>query len=328
MDPLTASTDDKLDTLPPFTDMISELEPALALVVHPLFEALPVPRALSAHPLGRVGEVGWVLEDEMLAAASQFETTEAFDSAAEHVPPAPTGVGPKKVIKMVDFAGHAVICHLGQEKYSIVLFIYDRGVIKYDPLLARDRFSLQIAADAAHQRRLCAYTTYILENGYPTDLESFGQLHDVGEAAVSAELRAEIEKLRARVRERDSTVQGLRALSAADRGSNIGLDSQRATQIANETHAARDIAIGKKTLRGHDDPVRVQQFEQFLAEQVDLDARRHPCPHHQNRPDGMTLEEWRVWSCKLDPGQELFSARRVYKEKKKGMADYIRCFTA
>lgn len=42
----------------------------------------------------------------------------------------------------------------------------------------------------------------------------------------------------------------------------------------------------------------------------------------------MTLEEWRVWFCKLDPGQELLSARRVYKEKKKGMADYIRCFAA
>lgn len=273
-------------------------------------------------------EVITAFVDGRLAEASQFMNAPDFDECLTHVPSAPTGPGPKKTIDMALYAGHAVICNLGHGNFTIALLCYDRGVLKYDPQLAQDREALQQVADAAHQRRLGAYKTHVMAHGYPSNLELFGRLHDAGEAAIPSDMRAELERLRALVREREAVILRLRAQAAGARGSAIGFTSEQATEVANDTHAARVTAVGKKTFRGKEDPVRIQQFETFLVEQHDLIARRHPYPHHMYRPDDMSLEEWRGWFGKLDPGQQLMSARRVGKERKNGMADYERCFAA
>lgn len=271
-------------------------------------------------------EVITAFVDGRLAGASQFMNAPDFDECLTHVPSAPTGPGPKRTIDMALCAGHAVICDLGHGNFTIALLCYDRGVLKYDPELAPDREALQQVADADHQRRLCAYKQYVMQHGHPSDLGSYGKLHDAGEVAVPAELRADMERLRALVCEREAVNLRLRAQAAVARGSAIGLTSEGATKVANETHAARTFAVGNKTFRGKDDPERVKQFERYLEEQQELIARRLPYPQHQYRPDGMSLDNWQVWFCRLDPGQELMTARRVGKERKNGMADYERCF--
>lgn len=232
-------------------------------------------------------EVITAFVDGRLAGASQIMNAPDFDECLTHVPSAPTGPGPKKTIDMALCAGHAVICNLGHGNFTIALLCYDRGVLKYDPELAPDREALQQVADAVHQRRLCAYKQYVLQHGHPSDLGSYGKLHDAGEVAVPAELRADMERLRALVCERDAVVLRLRAQAAGARGSAIGFTSEQVTEVANGTHAARVTAAGRKTFRGKEDPARIEQFETFLVEQHDLIARRHPYPHHMYRPDDM-----------------------------------------
>lgn len=233
-------------------------------------------------------------------------STDNFHAAEDHEPAAAAGNGSaptRDLGAMSLWVGHAIISDLGDGKFALVLLNYHRGCIKYDPEFAQDRWRLQLAADAAHQARICAYLKHIVENGYPEDLASMSLLHAAGEGAVPVRVRGELDALRRLVQEREAVVLSLRFRGAAGRGANIGMTSERAQQLAQSTHAARERAVGKKTIKGVDDPKRVEQFSRVLAEQVDMVARCLPDPHHRYRPDVTHITGTDRMACRSRTGE-------------------------
>lgn len=136
------------------------------------------------------GQFSSAFLDGDLATAACFEQTLQFDDVQEIVPNAPADRAPKKAARMYAYAGHATICDLGRVRLVIVLFNYDRGVLKYDLQPADDAFrlTLQPAADAVNQRPVGHYQTHSSRKGHPTDIKSFVALHGAGEAVVSSVL--------------------------------------------------------------------------------------------------------------------------------------------
>lgn len=99
--------------------------------------------------------------------------------------------------------------------------------------------------------------------------------------------------LRDAAKEQESVILSLRAQGAAARGTSIGMSSDSATALARSVHRQRERAVGRKAIRNVEDPERVRQVHFLLAEQNDMIARHLPNPHHQYRPDGMSIEQWR-----------------------------------
>lgn len=260
-------------------------------------------------------EVLAMFKEKALKTVSLHDNSGAFYAALEHEPAAPAGMDeePLKII-MSEHVGCASIEDLGDSKYAIVLANYDRGNIKYDPAFAQDRWRLQVAADAAHQARVGAYFKFMLEFGVPDDFKSVQLMYDLGEDAVPDELRSDLAAQRRRVQEVEAVIMSLSQTSATDRGSAIGMSSQQAKAVAAATNASRELAVGRRSINGVDDPSRVRQFERLLAEQQDMTDRRVLDDHHPCRPDGYTIDEWKDWILSLHEGQQILtSARRKGK---------------
>lgn len=313
VDPATATTETRMRILPPFTDLYLELE-------HIWVEGLGfLRRFLAVHRWPAIiwvesGEVAHAFAHKALAKLEIAGDPRSFFSLAAHDPTGTCGVK-KAAVEMVDYVGHALIADLGEGHRALVLVNYDRGNLKYDAELAQDKWELQLAVDAAHQARVCAYLTYIATHGYPTDLQTFQRMHSEGEAAVPDEVRSDLEFLRTRVAKRQEVIISLRMRSAVARGSTIGPSSEKAKAHRSAMYAAHEKAAGSRSDRRRkvpDDPVRLAQFARLLAEQEDMDAHRLPDSHHPCRPQGLDHEQWRDWFLRLDEGVEIINAASVH----------------
>lgn len=311
VDARTETDAGRLDLLPPFCDLY--LEPRHWWEVGLIF----LLRFLALHGWPVIvwvesAEVTWAFEQNALARIDFEGDAERFFDADAHDPTGSCEVA-KGTVLMSKYAGVAFISSVAGRE-SIVLANYDRGVLKYDPELAQDRWTLQLAADAAHQARVSAYLQHILVHGYPADRASVQRLYDAGEAAVPASVCADLDVWRKRVGERENVIQSLRMRSAAARGSRIGnpFRSEDVVKIRTATYAKNVKAAGDKTRRGRDDPARLAQFEELLAEQRERDARHLPDSRHPCRPSDMTTEQWREWFLRLDTGIEIVTSAAVH----------------
>ena len=149
VDAAMATLDQKLAILPPFVDLFTDPDFHFWLwsliFLRRYFSVIGWPSVVWAVS----GKVAAAFLDGDLAAVAEIENGQAFNDCREHVPAAPAETAPKKAVKMVDSAGHAVICDLGHGHLAIVLVNYDRGVLKYDPQPADNRRL------GAYKRALC-----------------------------------------------------------------------------------------------------------------------------------------------------------------------------
>lgn len=255
-------------------------------------------------------EVAWAFVNNALARTILEGDTERFYRAEAHDPKGTCEVE-KGAVPMAQYASSAFITDLGDGHRAIVLANLHRGSIKYDPELAQDRWLLQLAADAAHQARTGAYLKSLLAHVYPQDRAGMQQLYELGEAAVPSNVKDDLEALRRRVQERTNVVIALRNRAAIARGGGSGFTSERATELRHAVYARHTKAEGEKTRRGKEDPIRAAQFEGFLKEQEELEARHLPESRHPCRPEGMSVEAWREWFMSLDVGIEIRNSAAV-----------------
>lgn len=173
VDVSVATTEERRRLLPPFSDLylapVHTWEIGLFLSVHRWPVVLWVESA----------EVTWALLEDALAKI-KFQTSRTRFLNNEVHDPSGSCVVKKNFAKMHENAGAAFLTNLGDGHYAVVLVNYDRGMVKYDPELAQDRWELQQAVDAAHQARTVAYFEFIAVHRILASRQQVERMHDRG----------------------------------------------------------------------------------------------------------------------------------------------------
>ncbi|EKD00995.1 hypothetical protein A1Q2_04682 [Trichosporon asahii var. asahii CBS 8904] len=174
-----------------------------------------------------------------MSKVAAFDDEPTFYDCETHVPAAPPGHIAMQSLEIMALVGKATIADLGDGRYAIVLLNMHRGAIKHDPLLAQDRSELQLTADAANQRRMGAYMSYILANGCSNDRSFMERMYEVGEDAVPTDMHAELKRLRTIVVGREAVIHSLRARTAMAKGAVMGERVGKGTEEGRERYETR-----------------------------------------------------------------------------------------